>query len=167
MATGYIQFPPQAALLPIADFPILKRHASSGTDLPEAWILEFADAEDNIAFFQFVVPGNYASAPVIKLYWMAVADTANDCAWEVSLMCATDDADDLDTAAADTSVDVDDTTASAAGEYSISVHTMTNNDSMTADDLAIIRVMRNGDDGNDDLTDPAQLLMVVFEYTTT
>jgi len=166
MATGYVQFQPQSALLPISGFPILKRHASSGTGLPEIWVLEFADAEDNIAFFQFVVPGNYASDPVIKLYWMAVADTANKCAWEVSLMCASDDTDDLDTAAVDTSIDVDDTTASVAGEFSVSTHTMTNNDSMAAGDIAVIRVIRNGDDGNDDLTDPAQLIMVVFEYTT-
>jgi len=167
MATGYIQFQPQGALLPITGFPILTRHASSGTGLPEAWVLKFADAADNIAFFQFVVPGNFASDPVIKLYWMADVDTVNEVAWEVSLMCATDDADDLDVAACDTSVDVDDTTAGVAGEYSISVHTMTNNDSMAANDFAIIRVMRNGDDGNDDLSDPALLLMVVFEYTTT
>jgi len=166
MATGYIQFQPQSALLPVADFPILKRHASSGTGTPELWVLEFADAEDNDCYFQFVVPGNFASAPVIKLYWMANADTSGEVAWEVSLMCATDDADDLDTAAADTSIDVDDTTASAAGEFSVSTHTMTNNDSMAAGDIAVIRVVRNGDDGNDDLTDPAQLIMVVFEYTT-
>lgn len=167
MATGYIQLSPQAALLPTSSFPILKRHASSGTGLPEAWILEFVDAADRIAFFQFMIPSNYASNPVIKLYWMADTDTSGAVAWEVSLMCATDDADDLDVAACDTSVDVDDTTASVAGEFSISTHTMTNNDGMAANDFGIIRVMRNGDDGNDTMTDVAQLLMIVLEYTTT
>lgn len=165
MATGYILLSPQAVLLPISDFPILKRHASSGTGLPEAWILEFADAEDNICFFQFMIPSNYASDPVIKLYWMADVDTSGAVAWEVSLMCATDDADDLDIAACDTSVDVDDTAPNVAGEFSISVHTMVNNDDMAANDFGIIRIMRNGDDGNDTMTDVAQLLMVVLEYT--
>lgn len=167
MATGYIQLSPQAALLPVSSFPILKRHASSGTGLPEAWVLEFADAADRICFFQFMVPSNYASDPVVKLYWMADVDTSGAVAWEVSLMCATDDADDLDVVACDTSIDVDDTTASVAGEFSISTHTMTNNDSMAVNDFGIIRVMRNGDDGNDTMTDVAQLLMVVLEYTTT
>ena len=42
---------------------------------------------------------------------------------------------------------------------------MVNNDGMTANDFVIIRVMRNGDDGNDTMTDVAQLLMAVLEYT--
>jgi len=167
MATGYVQFQPQSALLPISSFPILKRHASSGTGLPEVWILEFANAVSNITFFQFIVPGNFASAPHVKIYWMASTATANECRWEIAFMCASDDADDLDTAACDTEIAVDDTAPSAAGEWSVADATMTSNDSMAAGDVAVIRVERAGAHANDDLADVAQMIMVVFEYTTT
>lgn len=165
MATGYIQLSPQAALLPTSNFPILKRHASSGTGVPEMWILEFPDAADDYCYFAFIVPVNYASAPVLKIYWMAVEDTANECRWGVQVTCGSDDADDWDTIAADTENVVDDTAPSVAGEHSICSVTLTNVDSMAAGDFCIIRVRRNGTHANDDMTDPAQFMSAILEYT--
>lgn len=163
-----IQLAPQAALLPTSGFPLLKRHASSGSGLPEMWILEYANAADNTAFWTFVIPADFSAMTNIRIFWMADTATANECRWATSITCASDDADDLDTVADDTDVTSDDTTGSVAGEFSIATHDHSSAaDSMAANDVCVVRVMRDGDHANDDLADVAQLIMVCFDYTAT
>lgn len=167
MATGEIILTAQAALLPVSNFPALKRHASSGTETPEGWILAFDAGSAEYIYFDFKIPANYSSSPVLKVYYSMVSETANEVRWNCNVMCATDDADDLDTAAAGADNAVDDTVPNVAGELGIASITLSNADGMAVDDLCILKVEREGGHGNDDATGDAELWLVVFQYTTT
>ena len=166
MATGEIQLTTQAALIPVSSFPALKRHASSGTETPEGWILAFDAGSSEYVYFQFKVPADYASDPVLKIYYSMASATSGAVRWNCNVMCTTDDADDLDTAAAGSDNAVNDTVPNVAGELGIASITLTNNDSMAADDMCVIKVERDGANAGDTATGDAELWMVVLQYTT-
>lgn len=167
MATGYLQFTPLSALLPIASFAALGRHASSGTGLPEGWILSFDAAADEWCFFVFRVPDNYASGAVLKIQFTMVSATSGSVVWVAQVTCATDDADDMDVAAGDTENSATQAVANVAGEPKTASITLTNADSMAPGDLCIIRVSRDANHASDDAAGDAELWVAQFEYTTT
>jgi hypothetical protein len=130
----------------------------------------FDPATDEMLYWSFRMPDDYASGPVLKLLW-----TTNDvgagesCVWGGAIGAVT--AADADTpvehalaTASTTTTDVNTTEARRLIETSI---TLSNTDSVAAGDLVIVRVYRDADNAADDLSSDAELIAVSLAYQTT
>lgn len=130
-------------------------------------VLLFDDTVDEICYWRFRVPVDYASAPVLKvLYSMASATTL-----EVIIgaeLWSNADGEDAGAESYDTvNTSAATTVPGTAGlQDSISL-TLTNNDSMAAGEKLTIRFRRDADNAGDDATGDMELLAASLEYTTT
>lgn len=167
MATGEIELLPQGVKPPTSNYPELRRHISSGTETPGGWVWAYDDGSSEYVEWQFAVPANYASGPVLKIYYTMASAVADEVRWNCNVTCATAGVDDLDVADAAADNAVDDTVPGTAGILKIATVTLTNADGMAADDLCILKVEREGGHANDDAAGDAELWCVKFQYTTT
>ncbi len=134
--------------------------------------LAFDASTDELISWSFRMPENYASALAAKIIWSGSASTttSHTARWAVEVMATTPETDSVanDTDSYDSPNEADDdilgTTAKRPQALSI---TLTNADGVAAGDYVAIRVSRNADHANDDLTEDAWLWAVSLEYTTT
>jgi hypothetical protein len=153
-------------------------HAVDGTNPPglryedHRWEMLFDSATDEICYWSFRVPHNYASGPLLKIqYKMASAvagDAGNIFGVEVAVMAqGVDEAVDMDTPSFDTVNAAEETIpATTAGIMSELSVTLTNADSMAALEHVTLKLNRDVSVTNDALGD-AEVVGVTFEYTTT
>lgn len=126
-----------------------------------------ASTQENVTY-QFTMPQNYASAPVLRLQWMANA-TAGSCVWACKLGAVTSgDADTpvehaLATAQSATTA----TNATEARRLNETTITITNTDSVAAGDLVFLLVYRDAANGSDTLSVDAELIHASLDYVTT
>ena len=159
----------------MATAEILLRYAGGGS-VPATWAqenfgpcLKFDDTTPEAAHFGGVVPDNYASDPVLTVYYsMASANTTDKLDLEASVMAVTpDDAADIDTLSFDTANAANEVVPDTAGYMSELDIALANADSMAAGDLLLIKVERDADDATDDTaTGDAEVRAVVLRYTT-
>lgn len=130
--------------------------------------LLFDPSTDEHWMWTFRMPGDYASAPVLKLQWKANA-TSNSVVWAARLAAITPA--DVDTpnekasgSANSATTAVNATEARRLVETSI---TLTNADSVAAGDWVCLTVYRDADNGSDNCSVDAELVAVSLEYTTT
>jgi len=175
--TATILLMPAAAVLPDGATneaaPAIVRNQSSfaaGANAPKVHFLslDFDPTTDEYCFFGFRMPSDYASAPVLKVQWMANA-VANSVIW-VCKVGAVSPAD------ADTPIEhvqgadnsattaVNTTEANRLTETSI---TLTNADSLAPGDLVLLTVFRDATAAGDTCTVDAKLVAASLEYTTT
>jgi hypothetical protein len=166
MATGTVILPLLAAVADATNPPGL----SFSTGRPY-WA--FADAADEVLYFTLRVPADYASAPVLKFQWSGSASTTatETVTWACQVMNMTPDVDGaMDSDAYDTANTVDDdilgTTAKRLQEASMALTNDGSNGVLAAEDYIALKVFRDGDGGNDDLTEDAWLWALSLEYTT-
>ena len=173
MATGYIIFPIAGCTLPDGSannaFAELQKAQSTGADPKVHFIQALFDPDtDEHIMWDFQMPGNYASAPVVRLSWKANA-VANDCVWGSRLAAITEaDADTPNEkafAAANTTTDT--VNGVEARRLNQCIVTLTNADTVAANDWCILLVYRDANNGSDDLAVDAELIGVTLEYTTT
>ena len=133
------------------------------------WELLFDDATDEIVYWTFRLPQDYASAPAIKWQYKMTSATALEVIIRVAIMAVSDgDAADVDAPSFDT-----DNTSSAttvpgtAGHLDEISMALSNNDSMAAGDFVTIRGARDADNAGDDATGDMETVAVSLEYTTT
>jgi hypothetical protein len=134
-------------------------------------IAAFDKDTDEHLWFQFQMPAYYASAPVVKLQWMANSKEAQKVAWGVRLAAVTPgDADTpvehAEAEAVVVSAEVNTTEARRLIETSIEPKT----DSVAAGDYCKLVVYRDADASGgqtDSLTVDAELVRVVLSFTTT
>jgi hypothetical protein len=158
MATGYV-------ILPVGS----PDKFTCGMDVGIGGLkLLFDAAADESAEWKFPVPGNYASAPVIRYgYSMAGANSSKkvDLEWSVWAVSSADAAD-MDTASYDTPNASNPTVPDTAGYPDVQSVALTNADGMVADDVVLIRVNRDANDAtNDTAAGDFELRSVIFEYT--
>lgn len=132
------------------------------------WKILFDASKTESCLFQFKAPSNYASAPVVKLQYAMASATANKVDWEVEVMAVADD-EDIDSASFDAVNEVSGgtTVPGTAGFLDTISISLTNADSMAANELILLRINRDHDDADDTATGDAELVSVTFEYTTT
>jgi hypothetical protein len=97
------------------------------------------------------------------LPWSATSATTGVTRWGIGIRRIADDAEDVDTSQTYDYNDVDDTTASATGEFSYPTLAFTNGadmDSWAEGEMAIVRVRRNASHANDTMAGDAELLML-------
>lgn len=175
MATGTVLLMPGAAVLPDgstnnAACGMTRRQGTQATRKAHYLTLDFDGAGSTVesAHWQFRLPTNYSSTPVIKIQWHANA-TSNAVKWQTQIGAVTPA--DVDTplehayATADTTTtNVNTVEARRLTETSI---TVSNADSMAAGDWIELVLFRDPADAADTCTADAEVLAVAFEYTTT
>jgi len=175
MATAYMTLPPLAwypadntSGSAAAELSVVT--TSDATDPQARWLQWLFDAStDEHIMVQFVMPGNYGSAPVLKVYYKMASATSGKVAWGAKLMALTDgdsqDADSDEFAAANTA---NATVPGTAGYLDVISITLTNADSLAAGDHVVLVLYRDADDGtNDTATGDAEFLGADLQFAIT
>jgi len=164
MATVYHTFEPAAGVPPASGYATLD--VIAGTNFPVP-VLDFDAATDEAIFFIFRAI-NYASGNVtVDLDWYADTAASGDVVWAAQLAAITPDTDtqDIETDALATANTVTDshlgTTDQRLHRASI---TVSNLDSIAADDWVVLKVYRDADNGADTMTGDASLALVTVSY---
>ena len=170
--TGSVLLAPGAATLPDGSSgnaaPALTRSQGTESNPKKHYlILQFdgAGSTTEHAWWDFIVPADYASGGTLDIYWEANA-TSNAVKWQARVGAITPD--DTDTplehasaAAATVTTNVNTTEARRLTKSTITL-TM---DSAAAGDLLILTIFRDPSDGSDTSTADANLIYAVFKYT--
>lgn len=130
--------------------------------------LLFDDTTDESCLWSFRLPENYSSAPVLKVQYAMASATSGNIILNAEVMAVSDgDSADTDTASFDTANASSTTAVPATAGYldEISI-TLTNADSMVANDLVNIRLTRDADNASDTATGDCEVVAVSLEYTT-
>lgn len=143
---------------------------SAGAQLDAAqgnWRLLFDATTDECATWQFVIPDNYVSTPILNVQFSMVSGEANEVEWEAAIMCNTPgDTADIGTASfSNVAVGTATTVAATAGRVYQQAITITD-DSCAAGDTAFIVLSTDADDAtNDDATGDRELVGLEFQYS--
>lgn len=135
-------------------------------------VAKFDPTTDEHLWWNFRMPANYSSAPLVKLLWMANSASSNTVAWGARLGAVTPaDADTpVEHASAAATVASTAGNATEARRLVETTITLANLDSIAAGDLAFLLVYRDADDtaaAGDTLAVDAELISVALDYTTT
>ena len=167
MATGYIPLPAQAwnSTKNVGGSSAQLEYFEGDSAVPKAvyprW--KFAQgAQDRHALCTFHLPANYASAPVFILDWTSDAATTATVQWATRIFAASE-GDDVESNVSDSENTATEACTTAEDLVQTTI-TCTNNDSVAADDLVTLILLRDlGDDSPND----AFFLGGIFTYTTT
>lgn len=127
----------------------------------------FDDSTDEYWQKKFAMPANYVGTLVVRYgYSMAGANTTDKVDLEFSLWAVSDgDSADCDTESFDTANASNPTVPDDAGYPDVQAVTMTNADSVAANDIVNLRIKRDADDGtNDTAAGDMELRTVTLEY---
>lgn len=174
MATAYLPLP-ASSFQPLDgsagnEAPAADYVQSSGTaPAPRSLRWAFDDTANEHLCIVFRMPGNYASAPVLKIDWYAAA-TSGDVVWCAELSAISEsDAATPENKTGDSINAVDDTVDGTTKELNQCSISISNADSVAAGDLVMLVLYRDAEDasGNTDtLSGDAYLLGALLEYTT-
>ena len=146
---------------------IQKKTSSDATDPQLFWVEALFDADtDEHIYYQFLMPDNYASAPIVDVYYKCTSATEGTAAFGAQIAAVTDadeadmDANKLDAANVGTA-----TVPGTAGYMDVISITMTNADSVSANDFVILCVFR--DISGDSVAADIEVPLVVLRYTST
>lgn len=173
MATGSILLPIGAAVPPddsASNAPAGIVRVKSSAAAPSGHFLQatFDASTQEHLYWAFRMPGDYASAPVVKVQYKMASATSGTFGILVRLAAVSDgDATDVDAKAMGTVNTVTAVTVPGTAGYldEISSGTLSNTDSLAAGDYVILMIAR--DVTNDTATGDAEVIAAVLEYTTT
>lgn len=169
MATIKHWFAPEDAQFLAAAFPQFLK--TNGTNFPVSG-LAYDAATDEAAFWKFKAV-NYGSGNLtLKIFWYADTASTGNVVWEAQIAAITPDTDtqDVETKAFATLNFVQDTHLGTTGQrVHVCTLTISNLDSLAADDLVFLRLARdaNGTSATDDMTGDAILLGFELSYSDT
>lgn len=175
MATGNVLLPIGAAVLPDGSAsnaaPGVARVQSSASS-PKIHFLQllFDSATDEMCYWSFRMPDDYASGPVLKIQYKMASATSGSVRFEGRIAAITPgDATDADAKALATTNSAGDTVAGTAGHVKEASITLTNADSLAAGDWTTVFLSRDADGttGTDDATGDCEVIGVTLQYTTT
>jgi hypothetical protein len=134
------------------------------------WRLLFDATTDECATWQFVMPDNYASSPVLDIDFSMASGEANEVEFEATIMCYTPTTDTANIGTASFSnvaVGTATTVSATAGEVYRQSITLTD-DSCAAEDIVFVVISTDADDAtNDDATGDREIVGVSLDYTGT
>lgn len=172
MATGNVILPPGAAVLPDGSTsnaaPAMQRTKSSAT-APGVYFLQLAfDATaEEWATWEFRMPDDYASGPVLRVQFKMTSATSGAVVWDGRVAATTPtDATDVDARGFSSANTVTQTVASTAGYLVDASITLSNADSVAAGDFVVIRLARAAADAGDTATGDAEFVMASLSYVT-
>lgn len=160
MATGTIILTVESIKLPATN-PVAIDAAETN------WRLLFDATTDEAGWWQFRMPQNYASAPVLKVQYSMASAITGAVYFQVQVMAVSDnDAADINTESYDTANSGNATVPATAGYLDEISVTLTNADTLAAGDYTKIRLNRDADNASDTATGDAEVVAVSLEYTT-
>jgi hypothetical protein len=128
--------------------------------------LGFDAGTDELIYYMFRMPADYGSSLLLKLQYAMASATSGDVIWASALWAITPgDSADVDTESYDTANTVTDTVPGTAGHLAEASITMSNTDSLAANDLLTIKVYRDANAGGDTATGDADLYGLSLQYT--
>lgn len=135
-------------------------------------VAQFDASTDEHLWWNFRMPANYSSAPIVKLLWMANSASSNTVAWGARLGAVTPADADTPVEHASAAATVVSTAANATEARRVVETTITlaNVDSVAAGDGVFLLVYRDADDtaaAGDTLAVDSELWIVALDYTTT
>ncbi len=158
-------------ILPVQSAKIFGSFITLGGQIEHAdgmWKILLDDSQTESCLWQFQIPDNYASSPILTITYAMTSDITNKIDLEVDIMAVSDgDAQDIDSASFDTINEIVGgvTVPGTAGNIDQIDIPLTNNDSMTAGDLVIIRLHRDHDDADDTAVGDIEILAVILKYS--
>ena len=171
--TGTIILPVHAAK--ITGSFVTDQDASQGAQIDGGdgnWRLLFdsGSVADEGAVWQFTLPSNYSSAPILKIDFSMASGEANEVEFEGAVMCYTPGTDTADVGTASFSaiaVPASPTTVSAtAGEVYQQSITLTDDSCAAGDDIWVYLSTDADDATNDDATGDREVINVTLTYTS-
>lgn len=167
MATVALQFTPAASILPATGRP--QHKVIQGTAFP-LHVLAFDAGAEEAAFFVFRA-GAYGSGNLtLDLDWYADSASSADVIWgaAVGVITPNTDSQDIETKALATAQVVTDTHLGTTGQrLHRATVTISNLDSLAADDWVVLKVYRDADDVGDTMTGDAFLVLATLSYSDT
>ena len=172
MATAYIPLPPLAwypadgtAGSAAAELAVVV--TSDATDPQARWFQWLFDANtDEHIMAQFIMPGNYASGPVLKVYYKCASATSGSFCVQGRLMAVTDaDAADMDGDEFSTANAGNATVPGTAGYMDVLSIELSNADSVAAGDH--VALCLNRDISEDSVAGDIEVVGCDLQYTTT
>lgn len=167
MATVKHVFLPEEAEFLAASFPQFVKN--NGTNFPVAGLAFDAAAAEN-AFWKFIAE-NYGSGNLtLNIFWYADTASGGDVIFSAAIGAITPNTDtqDVETKAFATATSVTDTHLGTTGQR---VHqcaiTISNLDSLAADDLVFLKFFRDAANAGDTMTGDAILLALELTYSDT
>lgn len=129
------------------------------------WHLAFDDTTPEGCYWTFRMPSDYTGSPVLKLVYSMASATSGTIEFEASVWAASD-GEDVDTESYDTINTATETVPGTAGLSSDLSITLTNNDSLAANDMVHLKLFSDADDGtNHTATGDLELRAVSLEYS--
>lgn len=130
------------------------------------WRLLFDATTDECATWQFVVPSNYVSTPLLQIYYTMTSATTNEIEFEAAIMCVSDnDGADINTASFSNVAVISETVDGTVGDMQKVTVTLTD-DSCAAGDVAFVVLSTDSNDATaDDATGDREVVGVAFDYT--
>ncbi len=169
MATITQQFDIQAGKLRTTAFPALVQ--ANGTNYPVPGYA-FDAATDEEVYFQFRATDYGSGNLTLLILWYADTATANNVVWEAQLAVITPNTDtqDIETDGLATLNFIQDTHLGTTGQrlHEASL-TISNLDSLAADDWVTLRLARDADStsATDDMAGDAIVVGIILEYSDT
>lgn len=144
----------------------LQYKQSSGTDPQPGWVEALFDAStDEHIYWTFIMPNNFSSAPVLKVYYKCTSATSGTAHFDAALMALTDgDATDADADSHSTTNSGSATVPGTAGHIDVISITLTNADSVAAGDWVQLVLLR--DISADSVTGDLEVPIVELQYDT-
>lgn len=139
----------------------------AGTNFPVE-VLSFDAAADEAVCWRFSAVGYTSGNLTVDVEWYADTASSGDVVWGAALCVVTPDADtqDVETDAFATENTVTDTHLGTTGQrLHRATITVSNLDSLAADDAVELRIRRVGSNGSDTMTGDANLTLVRVAYT--
>lgn len=134
--------------------------AGGSTPAESVLVWDFDDTTSEYMDFLCQLRGYDGGGLTFTLPWSATSATSGDVVWDIAIRRLNDDAEDIDASHAYDYNTVTDTAASASGELSYPTIAFTDGvdmDSWADGELAIVRVARDADEGDDDMVGDAEL----------
>lgn len=169
MATVIHQLLPQAAAFKSSLFPTLTKVDGTNTVF---FILSYDASTDWAAFWTFRAVRYGSGNITLDLYWYADTATTGNVVWEaqITAITANTDTTDVETDSLATLNSVQDTHLGTTGQrlHQCAI-TISNLDSIAADDIVTIRIARdaNGTNATDDMAGFAFLQLATVSYSDT
>lgn len=167
MATVYVQPSVQAAQFLASTFPQIRRTA--GTNFP-VFGLSYDASADEAAFLNFRAVSYGSGNLTVDLEWYADTASSGDVVWGCALSAITSNTDtqDIETDALATENTATDSHLGTTGQrLHRATVTVSNLDSLAADDWVTLRVRRLGSNGSDTMAGDAILVGVTISYSDT
>ena len=169
MATIYHHLYPEQAQFAAANFPQFVRNL--GSNFPVSGLAFDGGSTDENAYFKLIATSYGSGNVTVTVYWYADSASSGNVVWGAALsaITANTDTQDIETDAFATANTAQDAHLGTTGQrlHSIDI-TVSNLDSLAADDHVVLQIYRDASDTtNDTMTGDAIITMLRVSYSDT